>query len=82
MKVRKLQSRTAKGVRIGDNESQIVARLGRPSRIERAGPMDQVRIFRYESQTASDRSGYETYTFKSGRLVSIEFRARRDDDED
>ena len=83
MKVRKLQQRTGKGVRIGDNESQLVSRLGRPAKIERAGARSDVLIFRYGSGSNSDRRGYdESYTFKSGRLVEIRLASSRDEDED
>ena len=71
MKVRKLQSRTGKGVKIGDYESQIVARLGRPTKVEGAGG---IRIFRYGSA--------ESYTFQMGRLVEIQLQKRRDEDDE
>ena len=78
MKVRKLRERTSKGVKIGDNESQIVARLGRPHKIERGG---SVMVFRYGSNT--DRSGYdEAYTFRAGRLIEIQFSSAAKSEED
>ena len=80
MKSRKLQSRTGKGVRIGDNESQIVARLGKPQKVERVGPRNQFLVLKYESSSKADRS--ESYTLRGGRLVEIEFRGNRDDDEE
>jgi len=78
MKVRKLQSRTGKGVRIGDNESQIVSRLGRPSKIEQTSTREQVRVFRYAKSGETN----ELYKFKQGKLVEIEIRPKRDDYED
>ena len=82
MKVRKLQSRTSRGVRIGDNESQIVSRLGRPNKIERAG--NQIRVFRYgQGASATGRSYDEAYIFRAGQLVEIQIRANQaDEDED
>jgi hypothetical protein len=80
MKVRKLQSRTAKGVRIGDHESQIVSRLGKPSKIEQSGSsLNQVRVYRYGS---SARHGGEAYTFCGGRLIQIQLSAGRDHEEE
>ncbi len=76
MKVRKQQSRTAKGVKIGDNESQIVARLGKPNKIERSA--DQTRILRYENGRSRD----EAYKFRAGRLVEIQFRPNRDEEDE
>lgn len=76
MKVRKLQSRTPKGVKIGDNESQIVARLGKPNKIERSA--DQTRILRYENGRSRD----EAYKFRAGRLVEIQFRPNRDEEDE
>ena len=66
-------------MKIGDHESQIVARLGRPHKIERGG---SVMVFRYG--TNADRSGYdEAYTFRAGRLIEIQFSAAKsDEDED
>ena len=76
MKVRKLQSRTARGVKIGDHESQIVARLGKPNKIERSA--DQTRILRYENGRSRD----EAYKFRAGRLVEIQFRPNRDEEDE
>ena len=76
MKVRKLQSRTAKGVRIGDNESQIVARLGKPNKIERSS--DQTRILRYENGRSRD----EAYKVRGGRLVEIQVKSNRNDEDE
>jgi len=77
MKVRKLQSRTAKGVRIGDHESQIVARLGKPNKIELSP--DQTRTLRYENGRSRD----EAYKLRGGRLVEIQVKSsRNDEDED
>jgi hypothetical protein len=78
MKVRKLKVRTERGVRIGDNELQLVSRLGRPSKIERAGLMSDVRVFRYQSNASSDHRVYnEAYTFRGGRLIEIQFSSNR-----
>jgi hypothetical protein len=77
---------TGNGVRIGDTPSQVVARLGRPTRIKSTGNRHQFRVFHYHWHDAwsdgppghvdQDGTTYEQdYTFKKGKLIEIRYDA-------
>jgi hypothetical protein len=85
-----LALKTGKGVRIGDSPSEVVARLGKPTRIKTTGTRKQFRVFVYyvHNRWWEDgglgprvRNGHyddDEYTFKNGQLIEINFEGSDD----
>ncbi len=82
MMIGHLSLRTRKGVRIGDAESQLVAKLGQPHKIRMEGSLKQFKVYEYEwhrpghgspgdHRYVEGRDYTQCYTFKKGRLIEI-----------
>jgi hypothetical protein len=65
---------TGKGVAIGFSPSRVAARLGHPTKIQHSGDRKQFLDYVYRLEEKASGASYEqTYTFKQGRLIQIEF---------
>lgn len=67
---------TGKGVTIGDTPKMLESRLGRPTRIKRSGSREQFLDYVFEWSEGKgdlDSTYTETFTFKAGRLIEINF---------
>ncbi len=67
---------TGKGVTIGFSRAQMEAKLGKPTQVKHSGPRKQFVdcIYRWQDKPGEEGITYEeTYTFKEGKLIQIEF---------
>jgi hypothetical protein len=67
---------TGKGVKIGDNQSQVKKLLGPPTREQFSGSRDQFvdLVYSWKSGKGGEGAEYdETYTFKQGKLIEVIF---------
>lgn len=67
---------TGHGVAIGQTPSQVWKRLGPPTRIKKTGYRKQFLEYRYtwkEGKRLQDRQYDQTYVFKKGKLIEINF---------
>ena len=71
---------TGNGVRIGDTPTAVTTRLGHPTTIKHSGSRRQYLDYEYYTESPRVRNGdiftesyTETYTFKAGKLIEINF---------